>query len=98
MALIVVYTGSRRFTRTSTRCRARNEAVVTSLQSTDKPPDGWNATAIYALSQAAMVNNVNLAVYSTEGKLLFTARAGTSGCGTGAGMGQRPGMMGGATG
>ncbi len=35
---------------------------------------GWDARAIFALSQAARLNNVNLAVYSPEGQLQFTVQ------------------------
>ena len=67
VGVIVVYTGSRRFDSYLAQVQSkRNAAVVTSLQSTYKPPDGWDATAIYALSQVALFNNVDVAVYDTE--------------------------------
>ncbi len=64
---------------------ARSAQVVDSLQSTYRQPDGWDATAIYALSQVAAFNDVNVAVYDTEGHLLFTVegRQGDPGAGEG---------------
>jgi signal transduction histidine kinase len=90
---IVTYTGSRRFDSYLQQVQSkRNAAVVTSLQSTYKPPDGWDATAIYALSQVAMFNNVDVAVYDTEGRLVFTVQ----GRHMGKGMPGGQGMMGGS--
>jgi two-component system, OmpR family, sensor histidine kinase BaeS len=81
---IVTYTGSRRFDSYLQQVQSkRNAAVVTSLESTYKAPDGWDATAIYALSQVATFNNVDVAVYDTSGRLLFTVQ----------GRHMRPGMM-----
>jgi two-component system, OmpR family, sensor histidine kinase BaeS len=100
VGLIVVFTGSRRFDTYLQQVQAkRNAAVVTSLQSTYKPPDGWDATAIYALSQVAMMNNVDVAVYGPDGRLVFTVQGshlgrGMMGGGQGAMGGQ--GMMGGS--
>ncbi len=65
----------------------------TLTQSTYKPPDGWDATAIYALSQVALLNNVDVAVYDTDGRLLFTVQGRHMGSGM---SGQ--GMMGGGKG
>ena len=100
VGVIVVYTGSRRFDSYLEQVQGkRNAAVVTSLQSTYKPPDGWDATAIYALSQVALFNNVDVAVYDTDGKLLFTVQGRHRGPGmTGAGTGSGQGMMGGGNG
>jgi two-component system sensor histidine kinase BaeS len=104
VGVIVVYTGSRRFDSYLAQVQGkRNAAVVTSLQSTYKPPDGWDATAIYALSQVAMFNNVDVAVYDTDGRLLFTVQGrhmGPGMMGNGQGMmgGNGQGMMGGGTG
>jgi signal transduction histidine kinase len=105
VGVIVVYTGSRRFDSYLEQVQSkRNAAVVTSLQSTYKPPDGWDATAIYALSQVALFNNVDVAVYDAGGKLLFTVQGrhrgpGMMGTGNGQGMmGGGNGMMNGATG
>ena len=95
VGLIVTYTGSRRFDSYLQQVQdKRNAAVVTSLRSTYKPPDGWDATAIYALSQVAMFNNVDVAVYDTGGRLLFTVQGRHMGPGmmNGQGMmGERPG-------
>ena len=99
VGVIVVYTGSRRFDSYLEQVQSkRNAAVVTSLQSTYKPPDGWDATAIYALSQVALFNNVDVAVYDTDGRLLFTVQGRHFGPGTGGGMGNGQGMMGGGNG
>jgi signal transduction histidine kinase len=106
VGVIVVYTGSRRFDRYLEQVQGkRNAAVVASLQSTYKQPDGWDATAIYALSQVAMFNNVDVAVYDTDGRLLFTVQGrhrgpGMMGQGMGGGMmgGNGQGMMGGGAG
>ena len=105
VGVIVTYTGSRRFDTYLQQVQAkRNAAVVSSLQSTYKAPDGWDATAIYALSQVAMMNNVDVAVYDTDGRLVFTVQGshmgrGMMGGGSGQGMmgGSGQGMMGGAT-
>jgi two-component system, OmpR family, sensor histidine kinase BaeS len=97
VGIIVTYTGSRRFDRYLGQVQtARNTEVVRALQDTYKAPDGWDATAIYALSQVAMFNNVDVAVYSTEGQLLFTVQGRHKGNGMMDGSGQ--GMMGGGQG
>ena len=101
VGLIVTYTGSRRFDSYLQQMQGkRNAAVVSSLQTTYKPPDGWDATAIYALSQVAMFNNVDVAVYDTDGRLLFTVQGRHMGRGmmNGSGMMNGQGMMGGGTG
>ena len=103
VGLIVTYTGSRRFDSYLQQVQdKRNAAVVTSLRSTYKPPDGWDATAIYALSQVAMFNNVDVAVSDTGGRLLFTVQGRHMGPGMMGGQGltggNGQGMMGGATG
>ena len=105
VGVIVTYTGSRRFDTYLQQVQAkRNAAVVSSLQSTYKAPDGWDATAIYALSQVAMMNNVDVAVYDTDGRLVFTVQGshmgrGLMGGGSGQGMmgGSGQGMMSGST-
>ena len=72
---IVVYTGSRRFDSYLEQVQSkRTAAVVTSLRATYKPPDGWDATAIYALSQVASFNDLDVAVYDLDGRLLFTVQ------------------------
>jgi two-component system sensor histidine kinase BaeS len=101
VGLIVTYTGSRRFDSYLQQMQGkRNAAVVSSLQTTYKPPDGWDATAIYALSQVATFNNVDVAVYDTDGRLLFTVQGRHMGRGmmNGSGMMNGQGMMGGGTG
>ncbi len=92
---IVTYAGSRRFDSYLQQAQSqRNEAVVTSLQSTYKPATGWDATAIYALSQVAMFNNVDVAVYDTNEHLLFTVQGRRNGSGMMNGNGR--GMMNGS--
>ncbi len=94
---IVIYTGSRRFDSYLQQVQgARNAAVVDSLQSTYKAPDGWDATAIYALSQVAATNNADVAVYGTDGRLVFTVQGSHLGRGMGGqGMGGGQGAGGG---
>ncbi len=103
VALIVTYAGSRRFdSYLSEVQRARNEAVIGTLTDTYKAPDGWDATAIYALSRVALLNNVDVAVYSLKGQLVFTVQGRHMGGGMGQGMmggsgsGIGQGMMGGS--
>ena len=92
---IVTFAGSRRFDSYLQQVQSkRNAAVVTSLQSTYKPATGWDATAIYALSQVAMFNNVDVAVYGTNERLLFTVQGRHTGSGMMNGNGQ--GMMNGS--
>jgi two-component system, OmpR family, sensor histidine kinase BaeS len=52
--------------------RARSESVVQTLAATYRPPDGWDASSIYALSRVAMMGGVDVAVYTPEGELVFT--------------------------
>jgi len=93
VAVIVFVAGGRRFdTYLSEVQRSRNEAVVSTLTQTYKAPDGWDAAAIYALSQIARLNNVDVAVYSPQGQLLFTVQ------GRHMGRGMMGGMMGGGNG
>lgn len=95
VAAIVFVAGGRRFdSYLSEVQRSRNEAVVNILTQTYKAPDGWDAAAIYALSQIAGLNNVDVAVYSPRGQLLFTVQGRHLGGGM---MGGGNGMMGGAT-
>jgi two-component system, OmpR family, sensor histidine kinase BaeS len=90
VAAIVFVAGGRRFdSYLSEVQRSRNEAVVNTLTQTYKAPDGWDAAAIYALSQIALLNNVDVAVYSPQGQLLFTVQ------GRHLGRGMMGGMMGG---
>jgi two-component system sensor histidine kinase BaeS len=93
VAAIVFVAGGRRFdSYLSEVQRARNEAVVNALTQTYKAPDGWDAAAVYALSQIALLNNVDVAVYSPEGQLLFTVQ------GRHMGRGMMGGMMDGGNG
>ena len=97
VGVIVTYTGSRRFDSYLDQVQnKRNAEVVATLQNTYKPPDGWDATAIFALSQVARFNNVDVAVYSPEGQLIFTVQGRHMGRGMMGGNGQ--GMMGGGQG
>ncbi len=94
VGLIVTYTGSKRFdSYLSAVQRTRNQAVVSTLTDTYKASSGWDAAAIYALSQVATFNNVDVAVYSPEGQLQFTVQGRHMGQGM---MGSGQGMMGGA--
>ena len=97
VAAIVFVAGGRRFDNYLNQVqRSRNEAVVNTLTQTYKAPDGWDAAAIYALSQIALLNNVDVAVYSPQGQLLFTVQGRHMGGGTMGGMmGGGNGMMGG---
>jgi signal transduction histidine kinase len=98
VAVIVFVAGGRRFDSYLNQVqRSRNEAIVSALDQTYKAPDGWDAAAIYALSQIARLNNVDVAVYSPEGQLLFTVQGRHMGNGMMGGgmMGGGNGMMGG---
>ncbi len=96
VGIIVTYTGSRRFDSYLDQVRSKRIAeVVTTLENTYEPPDGWDATAIYALSQVATFNNVDVAVYSPEGQLVYTVQGRHMGRGMMGGGGQ--GMMGGGS-
>jgi len=90
VAVIVFVVGGRRFDSYLAQVqRGRNAAVVNSLTQMYLAPDGWDASAIYALSQVARLNNVDVAVYSPQGKLLFTVQ----GLHMGGGMMGGHGMM-----
>lgn len=103
---IVAYTGSRRFDGYLQQIQERRAAAIAgTLQSTYRTPQGWDATAIYAVSQVASFNRVNVAVYDLDGRLLFTVQgrgqgaglmdnaghAGGMGSGAGGGLGQGAG-------
>ena len=95
VAAIVFVEGGRRFDNYLSQVQgSRNVAVVNTLTQTYKAPDGWNAEAVYALSQIAVLNNVDVAVYSAQGQLLFTVQGRRMGAGNGM-MGGGNGMMGG---
>jgi signal transduction histidine kinase len=91
VALIVNYTGERRFERYVDEVREqRQQAVVQTLAETYRD-GGWDAQAIYAVGQIASFNTVDVAVYDTEGELLFTVE-GRRGTGMGRGMMGQGGM------
>jgi len=98
VAVIVNVTGERRFQRYLADVQERsNAAVVQTLEDTYRESVGWDAAAIFALSQAARMSNVNLAVYSPDGRLQFTVE-GMRGRGRGMmGGGMMGGTMGGAS-
>ena len=89
VAVIVNAAGGRRFDSYLSQVQARRDAaVVATLQDSYKAPDGWDASAVYAISRAAMLDNVDVAVYSPEGQLIFTATGlnGSQGMMNGTGM------------
>ena len=91
VAVIIFVAGDRRFDRYLSEVRrARDEAVLRSLTDTYRTPSGWDASSIYALSQVALLGDVDVAVYSVEGQLLFTVQGrdvgpGASGVGSATG-------------
>jgi two-component system, OmpR family, sensor histidine kinase BaeS len=97
VAVIVFVAGGRNFDAYLSQVQhSRNQAVVTTLTQTYEAPDGWDAASIYALSQIAVLNNVDVAVYSSpQGQLLFTVQGRRTGRGM---MGGGNGMMGGGNG
>ena len=98
VAAIVFVAGGRRFDSYLSQVQhSRNQAVVSALTQTYKAPDGWDAAAVYTLSQIALLNNVDVAVYSPEGQLLFTVQGRHMGMmgGSMMGSGNGNGMMGG---
>lgn len=75
VAVIVNVTGERRFERYLSDARERsNAAVVQTLEQTYREGVGWDAQAIYALSQVARLGEVDLAVYDVAGQLQFTVQ------------------------
>lgn len=73
MATTIFVVGDRRFASYLNEVQsARSAAVVQALVDTYKTPDGWDAAAIFALSRVAMLSNVDVAVYSPKGQLVFT--------------------------
>jgi signal transduction histidine kinase len=92
VAVIVNVVGGRNFDQYLAKVQStRNEAVVGTLAQTYKAPDGWDAAAVFALSRVAMANNVDVAIYSLDGQLLFTVQ----GRRMGRGMMGGNGLMGG---
>lgn len=79
---VVAYAASHRFDGYLDQVRSeRDGEIVRALQRTYQPPDGWDATAIYALSQVATFDDVAVAVFSTEGQVLFTVQGRADGGG-----------------
>jgi signal transduction histidine kinase len=75
VVVLVSVAGGRRFDSYLAQVQsARDVALVNSLTQTYQAPDGWDAAAIYALSQVARLDDVDVAVYSPQGKLLFTVQ------------------------
>ena len=94
VAIIVTVTGGRRFEQyLSDVQQRRDQAVVEVLSETYQPGIGWDAKAVYALSQASVTSGVNVAVYDPGGSLLFTVQGIRRGM-MGGMMGQGSGMMG----
>jgi two-component system, OmpR family, sensor histidine kinase BaeS len=103
VAVIVFVVGGQRFDTYLEQVQStRDAAVVNMLAQTYVAPDGWDANAVYTLSRVAINNNVDVAVYSLDGQLLFTVQGrhyGRGMMGDGAGMmGDGAGMMGGGAG
>jgi two-component system, OmpR family, sensor histidine kinase BaeS len=100
VAVIVNIAGGRRFDSYLAQVQSkRDAAVVATLQDSYKAPDGWDASAVYAITRVAMLNNVDVAVYSPDGQLIFTATGlnGSQGMMSGTGMMGSGGMMGGSS-
>lgn len=73
VGVIADVSGGRRFSRYLSDVQQRNDAVIVqALGEAYRKGVGWDAPAIYALSQAARMADVNLAVYGRDGKLRFT--------------------------
>lgn len=79
VAVAVAATAERRFERYLSEARERHGAgLVETLEQTYRSETGWDARAIFALSRAAHVAGVNLAVYGADGRLEFTVEGVTS--------------------
>ncbi len=88
VAVIVNIVGGQRFDAYLEEVQhARSAAVVDTLAQTHSSPDGWDAGAVYALGRVALSNNVDVAVYSLGGQLLFTVQGRHAGPGAGGGAG-----------
>jgi len=75
VVVVVDVSSERRFDRYLSDVRERgNAAVVQALRETYQGGVGWDAQAIFALSEAARLSDVNLAVYSSDGQLQFTVQ------------------------
>jgi signal transduction histidine kinase len=74
VAVIVNVVGGRHLDSYLSQVQARRDAaLVATLQDSYKAPDGWDASAVYAITRVAMLNNVDVAVYSPQDQLIFTA-------------------------
>lgn len=56
----------------------RRAALVSALADTYCAPDGWDASAVYALGRVARMAGLDAAVYSLQGQLLFTVQGGAT--------------------
>ena len=70
------FAGSRRFDSYLQQVQSKRNAAVVGVAPVhvQEPATGWEATAIYALSQVATFNNVDVAVYDPNERLLFTVQ------------------------
>ncbi|MBN2205016.1 MAG: HAMP domain-containing histidine kinase [Thermoleophilia bacterium] len=91
VALIVNYTGERRFERYVDEVREQRQSAVVRILAETYRAGGWDAQAIYAVGQIASFNNVDVAVYDPDGGLLFTVE-GRRAAGMGRGMMGQGGM------
>ena len=101
VAVIVNAVDGRRFDSYLAQVQARRDAaVVATLRDSYKAPDGWDASAVYAISRVAMLDNVDVAVYSPEGQLIFTATGinGSQGMMNGTGLSGNGGTKAGGAG
>jgi signal transduction histidine kinase len=99
VALIVSVVGGRSFDSYLAQVQARRDAaVVATLQDSYRAPDGWDAPAVYAITRVAMLDNVDVAVYSPDGQLIFTATGlnGSQGLTNGTGVTGSGGATGGS--
>ncbi len=88
VGIVVAVTSSRRFDAYLEQVQTtRSAEVVGALRSTYREPEGWDATAIYALSQVATFSDVDIAVYDTDGRLLFTVQGRSADPGLDGGQG-----------
>jgi len=95
VVVIVNAVGGRRFDSYLAQVQARRHAaVVATLQDSYRPPDGWDASAVYAITRVAMLDNADVAVYSPDGQLIFTA----TGLNGSQGMMSGTGVIGGGSG
>ena len=73
--IVVSWMGGRRFDTYLAQTQSRRDAaVVATIQDSYAAPDGWDAPAVYAITRVAMLDDVDIAVYSPQGELIFTAQ------------------------